>query len=460
MKPLSSFVQKIGGVYMKKKGLGVLFLGLMLLFLAACGGNDASSGNEGEISNASGSEDDNGEEITLNFVHWINEETANWEDLIEVYEEENPGINIESEALVENMSSQDYLKQLDLLASAGEKFDIMMFSNSRDFVKRIESGMVSPIDSLMEEEGIDINEVYNNTYPAYQDQYYGLPMKNITNVIMMNKNHLDEAGLEIPTEWTWEEFREYSKQLTTEDRYGSFFWNRLYSLHKLQSKPENTTLFLEDGSPNTDDPVLRDSLQYRYQLEQEDKSAVPIEDMLSQQLDYRQQFFTESASMLPIASYMITEWGQFTPDFEIAWAPWPKLAEEDEAYSVMAGDVIAISENSEHKQAAYDFIRWLSTEGISQQGVWVPSWAEADLTSVLGELVQNTSVPEANDLESLENALTSVTPSKIITPPPYEAEALTEYQAEMELYLLEEQDLDTTMENIKERVQQVVNANQ
>ena len=32
--------------------------------------------------------------------------------------------------------------------------------------------------------------------------------------------------------------------------------------------------------------------------------------------------------MIPIASFMVTEWGQFTPEFEIAWAPWPQNKKE------------------------------------------------------------------------------------------------------------------------------------
>ena len=39
------------------------------------------------------------------------------------------------------------------------------------------------------------------------------PLKNVTNVVMMNKGHLEEAGLEIPAEWTWDEYREYAKAI-------------------------------------------------------------------------------------------------------------------------------------------------------------------------------------------------------------------------------------------------------
>ena len=39
---------------------------------------------------------------------------------------------------------------------------------------------------------------------------------------MVNKGHLDEAGLEIPTEWTWDDYRDYAKAMTTDEHYGSY----------------------------------------------------------------------------------------------------------------------------------------------------------------------------------------------------------------------------------------------
>jgi multiple sugar transport system substrate-binding protein len=288
-----------------------------------------------------------------------------------------------------------------------------------------------------------------------------LPMKNVTGLIMMNKNHLDEAGLEIPTEWTWDDYREYAKAMTTDEHYGSYLhtWHETFSALKLMSKPEETALLKEDGSSNADDPMLRASLELRYQLEQEDKSSVSFFETFSQKLDYRQQIFSQEVSMIPIFSYMITEWGQFTPDFEIAWAPWPQN-EKGTNYASMSGDLIGIAETSKHKQEAYDFMRWMSTEGIVEQGVWTPSWKEADLDQVLETLVNETPNPDAIHMESLKHALTSVQPSAKFAPAAYITEVHTEFYAEVEMYLLGEQDLDKTVENIQERVQAVVDANQ
>jgi multiple sugar transport system substrate-binding protein len=440
---------------MMKRWGSLLLIGILAMFmLIACSGNDKASTDEEKS-------DSSDEEITLKFVHWINEDVGKWENVIAKYEEQHPGIKVESIPLVENMSSVDYFKQLDLMASAGDDMDLILFNNSQDLAKRIDAGLVEPITSYLEAEGIDINEVYNNSYPAFNGEYYGLPMKNVTMLVMLNKAHLDAAGLEIPTQWTWDDYAEYAKKLKTDEHYGSYLhtWHNFHSVLKMMGKAQDNLILKEDGSSNAADPMLRASLELRNQLENVDQSSVPFTEILSQKMDYRQQFFSESASMVPTGSFMITEWGQFTPEFEIAWAPWPKNNAGDEALAPMGGDLVSIAKSSKHKQEAYEFMRWLSTEGIVEQGIWTPAWKEADMTKVLGTMVNGTQKPEAVHMESLKNALTSVKPAEVIAPPSYITEAYSEFGAEVELYLLGEQDLDTTMKNIEEKVQAVVDSN-
>ena len=77
---------------------------------------------------------------------------------------------------------------------------------------------------------------------------------------------------------------------------------------------------------------------------------------------------------------------------------------------------MSVSQTSKHKQEAYDFMRWMTTEGIVEQGLWVPSWKDADLDIVLETLVSKTSNPDAIDMESLKHALTSVQPTDTFAP--------------------------------------------
>ena len=440
---------------MIKRWGSLLLVGLFAIFmLVACSGNDKASTDEEKP-------DTSKEEVTLKFVHWINEDVGKWESVIAKYEAEHPGVKVESIPLVENMNTQDYFKQLDLMASAGDDMDLILFNQPQELAKRIGAGLVEPITKFTKAEGMDINKVYNNSYPAFNGEYYGLPMKNITLLVMLNKAHLDAAGLEIPTEWTWDDYTDYAKKLTTDKHYGSYLhsWHFFHSNLKLMGKAKDNLILKEDGTSNATDPTLRASLELRNQLENVDKSSVPFTEILSQKLDYRQQFFSQSASMVPTGSFMISEWGQFIPEFEIAWAPWPKTKASDEALAPMSGDLISIAKSSKHKQESYEFMRWLTTEGIVDQGIFTPAWKEADMSKSLEAVVNGTKKPDAIHMESLKNALTSVKSIEVIAPPAYINEAWGEFGAEVELYLLGEQDLDKTMKNIEKRVQAVVDAN-
>lgn len=446
----------MGAYLMKKKWLVMLASALVLmLVLAGCGKDTKDSAAEEDGV------------VTLKFNHWYNEEAGNWEEVIAAFEKEHPNIKIESEPLVDNLSFKDYLKQLDLRASAGEELDVVMFSNPYDYATRVQAGLLAPLDSYIEEEGLDIETEYNGLFSQGQidGSYYGLPGKKNTYLVAINKAHLDEAGLPIPTDWTWDEYKEYAKKLTTGEgntkRYGSYLhtFTDFHFFLKVLSKPEENFILLEDGSSNMADPMIKESLQLRYDMEVADGSSVPLANTLSQKLDYRQQFFTQSASMIPMTSVMITEWGEYTPEFEIAWAPWPKNSKEDEFKSYNAGDVMGIAERSEHKEEAYTFIRWMSTEGMVIQKRAIPAWSDANLDEVVNTLIENSPKPEAINKESLMYVLNTAQDTDQFIPKPYVQEAYTAFRAEAELYLLGKQDLDKTINNITVQVQEIVDKN-
>lgn len=428
------------------------------LVLAGCGGGKDQAAGEQQQNEA------NEENITLQLYTWINEENGNWEKTIAAYEEAHPGVKIEVNALVENMSTDDYLKKLDLLAASGEQLDLIMFPNSEDLAKRVSAGMIAPINELIDNEGINVEEIYNmGATPAGADgSYYALPTKHNTYLIMMNKDHLDEAGLPVPTDWTWEDYKSYAKQLTTDERYGSYLhtWATLFDTLVLFSKGEEHLLIKADGSSNMDDPAVEASLKLRNDLERVDQSSEPYANTISQKLNYRQQFFTEKASMVPIPSYMVTEWGGFTPEFTIAWAPWPKWNADDPQYRFTSADMISIGKNSKHKEEAYQFMRWMTTEGMLVQNKAIPAWKQPDMKEVLNNLVATTANPEAVDIDSLAYVLEQGEESEQFLPAGYMTEVYDAFKAEVEKYLLGEQDLDTTMQQASEAVQEVIDRNQ
>ncbi|MCU6791363.1 extracellular solute-binding protein [Paenibacillus sp. WQ 127069] len=406
----------------------------------------------------------NQDAVTINFYHWYNEETGNWSKVIKAFEEKNPGIKVQSKPLVDNVSAPEYLKKLDLMTASGEYMDVVMFHDAGEFAKRVKIGMMEPLDGYLSKDGVDVSKEYLID-PKIDGKYYGLPAKYIIAMIMLNKKQLDEAGLPIPQDWTWKEFAEYAKKLTKGEgptkTYGAFLRDQyLHYTLNMSGLPQDSYIIKDDSSSNITNPLFKQSLELRNQMENIDKSSVPLSDTISQKLDYRQQFFTGKANMLIAGSWMISEWGNFKPDFEIAWAPYPKNSPSDPAYYARtSGDIIGVAKSSKHKEAAYKFARWFSTEGIVVQGLSLPGWKQADQAKAVDTLIAGTKTPQAVDKKSLMDVLGKSVGSKIVIPPAYGPEVEKAFVDEAQLYLFDKQNVDTTLTKIQEKVQKIMTSN-
>ena len=96
--------------------------------------------------------------------------------------------------LSEKGDSQEALQKLDLAAASGEQLDVLMFSDPASYAQRVGLGMVAPLDEFIAEEGYTVTEEYKvNT--MLDGKYYALPGKFNPWYVLLNKDHLDEAGL-------------------------------------------------------------------------------------------------------------------------------------------------------------------------------------------------------------------------------------------------------------------------
>lgn len=455
-----------------KKWKLIAFISVLLLIsmLAGCGSDkDKSNGSNGNGDSEQGKGDD--EQVTIKFHTHGNEENYNWTETLAAFEEKYPNINVDLIILSEKGDSQEAIQKLDLAASTGEQLDVLMFSDPAAYAERVSLGMIAPIDEFIEKEGYVVNEEYK-VDTTIDGQYYALPGKFNPWYVLLNKDHLDEVNLEVPEEWTWDDFMNYSKALTTDDRYGTFFhgpqgggWMEYLKL-ALASEPEGTEFTKEDGSSNLDHPLFRKTLEMRVQMEKVDKSATPYTDILSQQLHYRNQFFNQDVSSILIGSWMNTELGgteQFPLDFEVSVAPYPKNNSEDEGgYAPVTTDFMSVASKSEQKEAAYTFIRWFTTEGQLVQGKNIPSWndvSEDDLADIVDVILADTVSPEKVDKESLVQVLTNAKSSKIVSPVSYQSEIYQAVNEEYEKLIYDQQDVDATIDALQEQINQIIEKN-
>ncbi|MEH7494072.1 ABC transporter substrate-binding protein [Neobacillus niacini] len=424
-----------------------------------------------ETGNKASFESKNKNKVTIKFHSHGNEKSYNWKNTIDAFEKEYPNIDVDLVILSEKGDTQEATKKLDLAAASGEQMDVIMFSEAASYSQRVSMGMAAPLDQFIKEEGYKVPEEYK-VDTEINGKYYALPGKFNPWYVLINKDHLDAAGLKVPKDWTWDEFMEYAKAMTRDGHYGTYFhgpqngsWMEYLRL-ALASEAENTEFTTDDGNSNLNHPLIKKTLEIRVKMEKADQSAVPYADILTNKLHYRDQFFNQAASSIIIGSWMNSELGgtEINPlNFNITVAPFPKNDKADQGgYTPVTTDYMAIAAKSEHKKEAYTFIRWYTTEGQIIQGKNVPSWnkvSDRELTKIIDKILGGTKNPEKIDEESLIHVLTNSKSSKIISPVPNQAEIYKVLNEEYEKLIFGEQNIDRTIEVSQERVQEFLNNN-
>lgn len=442
----------------------------MISLLSGCGGNN-NNAKEGKVA----SEGSSGKSVNLRLYTYGTESAYNWSKTLKAYEEATPGVTVELVQLSEKGDTQEASKKLDLEAASSADMDILMFSDPAGYAQRVALGMAEPLDSYIAKDGYTVESDYKvDTH--LNGKVYALPGKFNPWYVLLNKDHLDEANLEVPMDWTWDDYADYAKKLTKGDgaskRYGTYFhgpqgggWLEFIKL-KMENQAQDADFLKADGSSNLDSPYFKETLELRVRMEKEDQSSVPYSDMISQKLNYRTQFFNQSASMITIGSWMNSEIGgtdKVPLTFNIAVAPFPKNNKEDPTgLTPVTTDYVAVAANSKHKEEAYKFVRWYTTEGQIIQGKNIPAWNQVkseQVEEIIDTILSSTKNPEKVDKKSLVNTLILSKASSIVPPASYQAEVFKAVNEEYEKLILGNQDMDTTIKNSQERVTKIIDSN-
>ncbi len=420
--------------------------------LSGCSQKEETAGAAKEADGGSGDET-----INLRFVTWQTDYMDLNEKVAEAYTKEHPNITVTFD-YYGDMTATEYYKKVDLMVMGGEEMDILMTSAFPEHAQRAGSGAYLPLDEYFEEEGVKPEEAYS-IIQKVDGKIYGIPGDLKSWFVLLNKDMLDEAGLPVPElDWTWDDYREYAAKLTHGEGankvYGSYFhsWDHYDYMGMWSTYPDNP-MFKEDMSGvNFDDPDFKDWVQFRYDLENVDKSSMPYTDVKSMNMNYRDKFFNEQIAMLPIGNFIVPELDdqdKYPHDFVTTFAPIPAWKDAEPGTTYTESHFYSISKTSEHPKEAYDFIRFYTTEGMRIRGVSVSAEAGIDKMEFMNMQIED---PTYVDVEALDKVMNNPAWKDLVyeNVPVYNKEMSQLMLDECAKFLLGTDSLDNTISSLME----------
>ncbi len=374
------------------KWLSVSMASVMALSLAACGGQQAAP--EQTKGNAPAAQTSQ-EPVKVKFYTFKKDDPAEPTKIaVEAFNKKHPAIQVEYVSLVQNSDAREFMKKLDVMMAAGEAVDVVHFANPDLLMERAGRGVFEPLNKYFEKAKLKPEEEYL-TSPTFNGNVYGMMLTAQQWFVILNQKHLEEAKLPIPQMgWTWDDFRDYAKKLTKgegkDKRYGAYFHNLGEHANMIAYSELSHPQLKPDLTPNFEHPSFKYFFELRRAMEKDDKSVEPFADVLAAKYHILQQFYSGKASMAAVGSYAINvakDEKRFPHDFKTVFAPMPRSSKDAELGNTqITGAYLGMGTKTKHKDEAFTFMRWMTTEGAGLLGD-LPGWKKSDGKAIMTQIV-------------------------------------------------------------------------
>lgn len=363
---------------MKRKLVSMLLVTAMTAgCLVGCGGSsdeakettttEDTAGETTEEEEVVEEETENADATVLKWAIWDEKTTTYWSAMAEAYEEKNPGIDIE----LVDLGSQDYQTVLGTeLSGSGSDFDIVTMKDVPGYATLVAKGVLEPLNERIEADGIDLTQFNGTTDQVTVDgELYELPFRSDFWVLFYNKDIFDEAGVDYPTnDMTFEQYDELARAVAKtgfgdEQIYGAHYhtWRSAVQLFGILDG-EHTIL---DGNYDFTIPYYE-----MVKAQEEDGICRSYVDTTASQLHYSAAFAEGNTAMLNMGSWYIATLmnslasGEYDSELCGNWGlvkyPHPEGVEAGTTLGTITA--LSIPTSSEHKDEAWDFIKFASGE--------------------------------------------------------------------------------------------------
>lgn len=295
-----------------------------------------------------------GEKVTIRFATWDSEETLQLQQkLVDGFNAKNDKIKVVLEAY-----GEDYDTKIAAGMGAKDAPDVMYMWNYPLYKDALE-----PLDSYIEKEGAAYkNNFYEAlwNYNSEDGKTLGMPVGYTTHGVYYNKTLFDAKGVKYPEAgWSWNDLQEAAKKLT--------------------DKKNKVTGFAFSGKP---DPYDFEMYLWSNGTSYIDKAgnlsgnlngtkSIEVFSMFQNMLKEGYAIATEGSGSTEmksgkVAMFVNGAWSLGTlkeAGINYGVVELPKF-ENGKNVSIISSSGVAISKDSKHKEAAFEFIKyWTGEEG-------------------------------------------------------------------------------------------------
>lgn len=290
------------------------------------------------------------------------------DQIISDYNGTNPTKDVTSITLVWD----DYYTKLQTSIATGKGPDIGI-SHASKLPELVEQGAIEPIDSYLEELGVNLTSMYaDNTLESitFDGQVYAIPLDTHAEIIYYNKDILEKAGIELNAEGkldinSKDDFTailEKCKAVMEEGESVIAFTSQADDPYRIwwatYFQMNGTPIVNDEGTEVTlDKEIAVKAAEYVKSLYDDGYVLTGIED--------HQQFFQSGKAAFYIGGTWATGVLEQTDGLNFGAQPWPQLFENPSCWADSSTIIVPVSpeRSDEDTKAVVEFMMYTAKDG-------------------------------------------------------------------------------------------------